>query len=455
MDEHGTVVRNKARLVAQGFRQEEGIDFDESFAPVARLEAIRIFLAYAAFKNFKVYQMYVKSAFLNGLLQEEVYVEQPPGFVNLTHPNYVFKLDKALYGLKKAPRAWYDTILKFFLDHDFVIGTVDKTLFKFVKDDHILLVQIYVDDIIFGSTNPKLCEKFSKIMQEKFEMSMMGELTFFLGLQVKQLEKGIFINQSKYTRELIKKFGMENCSAATPMSASIKLDKYEGGIPVDITMFRGLIGSLLYLTASRPDIMYAVGLCARFQVAPRQSHYIAAKRILKYLKGTINVGLWYPKDSSFNLIGYSDADYAGCKIDRKSTSCSCQFLGDRLISWFSKKQTSIATSTAEAEYLAAESCCAQILWIQQQLRDYGIRSKEAPILCDNTSAISITYNPVLHSRTKHVDIRHHFIREHVMKKDIRLEYISTDLQAADIFTKPLPDAKFSFFRNILGLVDLN
>ncbi|XP_073137034.1 secreted RxLR effector protein 161-like [Henckelia pumila] len=237
---------------------------------------------------------------------------------------------------------------------------------------------------------------------------------------------------------------MENCSAiSTPMSASIKLDKDEAGAPVEVTMYRGLIGSLLYLTASRPDIMFAVCLCARFQAAPKQSHYISAKRIIKYLKGTTNVGLWYSKDSEFNLVGYSDADYAGCKIDRKSTSGSCQFLGDRLISWFSKKQASIATSTAEAEYLAAGSCCAQILWIQQQLRDYGIKSNEAPIFCDNTSAIAITQNPVMHSRTKHIDVRHHFIREHVLKKEIQMIYVSTDQQAADIFTKSLPDAKWS------------
>ncbi|XP_073137105.1 secreted RxLR effector protein 161-like [Henckelia pumila] len=245
----------------------------------------------------------------------------------------------------------------------------------------------------------------------------MGELNFFLGLQVNQLDTGIFINQTKFTKELIKKFGMENCSAiSTPMSASIKLDKDESGAPVEVTMYRGLIGSLLYLTASRPDIMFDVCLCARFQAAPKQSHYIAAKRIIKYLKGTTNMGLWYSKDSEFNLVGYSDADYAGCNIDRKSTSESCQFLEDRLISWFIKKQTSIAISTAEAEYLAAGSCCPQILWIQQQLRDYGIKSNEAPIFCDNTSAIAITQNPVMHSRTKHIDVHHHFIRENILKR---------------------------------------
>lgn len=456
LNENGNIIRNKARLVAQGFRQEEGIDYDETFAPVARLEAIRIFLAFAAFKKFKVFQMDVKSAFLNGIIKEEVYVDQPPGFIDHSFPDYVFRLNKALYGLKQAPRAWYDTLAKFLLDHDFKIGAVDKTLFTFTKNQHMLLVQIYVDDIIFGSTDSKLCAKFAKLMQDKFEMSMMGELTFFLGLQVKQTEEGILINQTKYTTEILKKFGMENCSAApTPMNASIKLDKNEGGTPVDVSMYRSLIGSLLYLTASRPDIMFAVCLCARFQSNPKQSHFIAAKRILKYLKGTQQVGLWYPKDSSLNLVGFSDADYAGCTLDRKSTSGHCQFLGDRLISWFSKKQTSIATSTAEAEYLAAGSCCSQLLWIQQQLKDYGVITSESPIFCDNTSAIAITYNPVLHSRTKHIDIRHHFIRDHVMKKDIKVEYVPTDQQTADIFTKPLSQAKFILFRNSLGLIDFS
>ncbi|XP_047335530.1 uncharacterized mitochondrial protein AtMg00810-like [Impatiens glandulifera] len=297
--------------------------------------------------------MDVKSAYLNGIINEEVYVEKPPSFMNPTLISHVYRLDKSLYGLKQVPRAWYDTLTKFLFDHDFTIESIDKTIFKFEKDEHILIVQIYVDDIIFGSTNPKLCERFSKLMTDKFEMSMMGELSFFLGLQVRQLEGGTFINQVKYTKELLKKFGIESCYAAsTPMSSSIKLDKDEDGQSVNITTYRGIIGSLLYLTASRPDILFVVGVCGRFQANPKQSHYVTAKRILKYLKRTQNVGLWYLKDSSFNLIICSDADYVGCKVDKKSISGTCQFLGDRLVSWYSKKQTSIATSTAEAEYLA-------------------------------------------------------------------------------------------------------
>ncbi|KAK8930658.1 hypothetical protein KSP39_PZI016172 [Platanthera zijinensis] len=454
LDDQGIIVRNKARLVAQGYCQEEGIDYDQTFAPVARLEAIRIFLAYAAHKKFKVFQMDVKSAFLNGDIKEEVYVKQPPGFISSTLPEHVFKLHKALYGLKQAPRAWYETLASFLLENDFKRGRVDQTLFIRTHKSHILLVQTYVDDIIFGSTDTSLCKKFSQLMHSKFEMSSMGELSFFLGLQIKQHADGIFISQTKYAKELVKKFGMSDASSMkTPMPTNAVLDADESGKPVDQTNFRAIIGSLLYLTASRPDIMFATCVCARFQVSPRESHLTLVKRILRYVKSCPNLGLWYPHDSGFDLTGFSDADYAGCRVDRKSTSGTCQFLGDRLVSWFCKKQTSVSTSTAEAEYMAAGSCCSQILWIQNQLLDYGYNLEKSKILCDNTSAICIAQNPVLHSRTKHIEIRHHFLRDNVEKNKIALEYISTDLQRGDIFTKPLDEKKHFFFLNQLGMID--
>ncbi|KAJ9558089.1 hypothetical protein OSB04_012703 [Centaurea solstitialis] len=362
LDEIGTIIRNKARLVAQGYRQEEGIDYDETFAPVARLEAIRLFLAFAAHMNFKVYQMDIKNAFLNGKLNEEVYLAQPPGFVDPKFPDHVYKLNKALYGLKQAPRAWYDTLSTFLLSKGFVRGKIDSTLFLKKYPKHILLVQIYVDDIIFGSTNPKLCEKFELLMKSEYKMSMMGELTFFLGLQIKQSEKGIFINQGKYVHEMLKKFDLTSCTPMkTPMAPPLSLDKDSKGKPVDVTLYRGMIGSLLYLTASRPDIMYSTCLCARYQAEPKESHLTAVKRIFRYLKGTPNMGLWYSKDSGFDLTAYSDSDFAGCKIDRKSTTGGCHLLGGKLVSWTSKKQNSVSTSTAEAEYVAAGICCAQVL----------------------------------------------------------------------------------------------
>ncbi|KAL8110256.1 hypothetical protein AgCh_026105 [Apium graveolens] len=307
-------------------RNKEGIDYDEIFAPVARLEAIKIFLAYAAHKKFKVFQMDVKSAFLNGELEEEVYVEQPPGFVDPKFPNHVYRLDKALYGLKQALRAWYETLAQFLLENGFN------------RD--------YVDDIIFGSTNAKLCERFAKLIQSRYQMSMMGELSYFLGLQVKQNEEGTFINQSKYTRNLLKIFGIQDSlTVSTPMTTATKLDK-DTGASVDITNYRGMIGSLLYLTASRPDIMYATCLCARFWADPREPHLIAVKRIFKYLKGTADLGFWYPRESDFKLIG----------------------------------------------------------------------------------------NPVQHSMTKHISIRYHFIREHVIEGTVELHFVPTDQQLADIFT---------------------
>ncbi|KAH9763597.1 Integrase catalytic domain-containing protein [Citrus sinensis] len=453
MDESGVVVRNKARLVAQGYNKEEGIDFDETFAPVARLESIRMLLAYACHKDFILFQMDVKSAFLNGYIMEEVYVKQPPGFENEKFPNHVYKLLKALYGLKQAPRAWYDRLKNFLLENDFSMGKADTTLFVKHKNQDILIVQIYVDDIIFGSTNELLCKEFSSCMSNEFEMSMMGELKYFLGLQIKQNEEGIFINQAKYVKDLLKRFGIDDSKTKnTPMSTTTKLDKYEKGKEVDIKMYRGMIGSLLYLTASRPDIMFSVCLCARFQSCPKESHLLAVKRIFRYLNGTIDNGLWYPRGTHIDLTCFSDADFAGYKVDRKSTSGTCYILGHSLVSWFSKKQNSVALSTTEAEYIAAGSCCAQALWMKKTLRDYGINLEQIPIKCDNTSAINLSKNPIQHSRTKHIEIRHHFLRDHVQKGDIALEFISTEKQLADIFTKPLCEEQFSKIRHELGMM---
>ncbi|GJV22454.1 putative ribonuclease H-like domain-containing protein [Tanacetum coccineum] len=352
-DERGIVIKNKARLVAQGYTQEEGIDYDEVFAPVARIEAIRLFLAYASFKDFVVYQMDVKSAFLYGKIEEEVYVCQPLGFEDLDFPDRVYKVEKALYGLYQAPRAWYETLSTYLLDNGFQRGKIDKTLF-IIRD-----------------------KEFEKMMHKKFQMSSMGELTFFLGLQVKQKEDGIFISQDKYVTEILKKFGFTDVkTASTPMETQKPLLKDEDGKEVDVHLYRSMIGSLMYLTSSRHDIMFVVCACARYQVNPKVSHLHAVKRIFRYLKGQPKLGLWYLKDSPFDLVAYTDSDYAGASLDRKSTIGGCQFLGCRLISWQCKKQTVVANSTTKAEYVAASSCCGQVLWIQNQLLDYGDSNKK-------------------------------------------------------------------------------
>ncbi|GKA38519.1 putative ribonuclease H-like domain-containing protein [Tanacetum coccineum] len=355
-DERGVVVRNKARLVAQGHGQKEGIDYDEVFAPVARIEAISIFLAFASFMGFIVYQMDVKSAFLYGTIKEEVYMSQPPSFEDPKFPN------------KNRYRR----------------GIIDKTLFVKKDKKDIMLVQI------------------------------------------QQKEDGIFLSQDKYVAEILKKFDFENVkTTSTPIETQKPLVKDEEAVDVDVHLYRSMIGSLMYLTTSRPDIMFAVCACSRFQVTPKTSHLNAMKRIFRYLKGRPKLGLWYPKESSFDLVAYLDSDYAGANLDRKSTTGGYQFLGKRLISWQCKKQTIVATSTTEAEYVAATHCYGQIF-------------------IENESTISIVKNPVYHSKTKHIEIRQHFIRDSYEKKLIQVLKIHTDDNVANLLTKAFDGPRFNF-----------
>nr|GEX91791.1 hypothetical protein [Tanacetum cinerariifolium] len=339
----------------------EGIDYEEVFAPVARIEAIRLFLPYSSFMGFMVYQMDVKSAFLYGTIKEEVYVCQPLGFEDPDYPDKVYKVVNALYDLHQAPRAWYETLVNYLLEND---------------------------DIIFGSTNKDLCKSFEKLMKDKFQMSSIGELTFFLGLQVKQKKDGIFISKDKYVAEILRKFDLtDGKSASTPIDTEKPLLKNPDSEDVDVHTYRSMIGSLMYLTSSRPDIMFVVCACAHFQVTPKASHIHAVKRIFRYLKGKPHLGFWYLKDSPFDLVAYSDSDYAGTSLDRKSTTRGCQFLGCRLISCQCKKQTVVATSSTEAKYVGAASCCVQVLWIQNQLLDYGYNFMHTIIYIDNNSTI--------------------------------------------------------------------
>ncbi|GJT59129.1 retrovirus-related pol polyprotein from transposon TNT 1-94 [Tanacetum coccineum] len=306
---------------------------------------------------------------LRSQAQDKIYVAQPSGFINFKKPNHVYKLNKALYDLKQDPKAWYDRLKAFLVKHDYKMGMVDNTLFTKKKGSKLIIVHKYVDDIIFGSTHQELCDDFAKIMHVEFEMSMMGELNFFLGLQIKQIEDDISFNQSKYIKEMLKKFGLENSKPMkTPMSSDTKLTKDEEGKSVDHTKYRGMIGSLLYLTASRPDIMFSICLCARSE-DPKTSYLEAVKRIFRYIKGTTHLGLWYPKGSDINTVVYADSDHAGDYMDRKITSGICMFMGCCLTSWFSKKQTALSIFTTEAEYVSVGKACQQALWMKQALID--------------------------------------------------------------------------------------
>ncbi|GJT54662.1 retrovirus-related pol polyprotein from transposon TNT 1-94 [Tanacetum coccineum] len=363
LDENGIVSRNKARIL----------------------------LAYACALDFKLFQMDVK--FLNSFNNEEVYAAQPPRFIDFKKPDHVYKLKKALYGLKQAPKAWYDRLKVFLIKNEYKMGMVDNIIFTKKKSSNLIIVQIYVDDIIFSSTCQDICDKFAKIIHNEFEMSMMGELNFFLGLQIKQMEEGIFFDQSKYIKEMLKKFGLEESKPMkTPMPFDTKLMKDEECESVDSTKYQGMIGSLLYLTASWPDIMFSVCLCARFQKAPKTSHLEAVKRIFRYIKGTTHLGLWYPEGTNIETVVYAYSDHAGDYVDRKSTSSICTFLGCCLTSWFSKKQTALAISTTEAEYVSVGKACQQALWMKQALIDYDVRLDDVPIMCDNKCAIYLSKN---------------------------------------------------------------
>nr|GEW62142.1 hypothetical protein [Tanacetum cinerariifolium] len=380
-DEENTVIRNKSRLVVEGYAQKEGVDFEESFAPVARLEAVRLFISYAAHKSFTVYQMDVKTSFLYGPLKEEVYANQPDGFVDPYHPDKVYRLKKALYGIKQAPKAWYDELSNFLVFKGFSKGSIDLTLFITKHRGDILLIH--------------------------------------------QSPRGIFINQAKYAQEILIKHGMTSCdSIGTPM-ATKHLDTDLSGTPVDQTKYRSMVGGLMYLTASRPDIMHATCYCARYQAKSTEKHLTAVKRIFRYLKYTIHMGLWYPKDIGFELTAFSDSDHAGCLDSRKSTS--------------------------GAEYVSLFACCAQVLWMRTQLTDYGFHFDKIPMYCDSKEAIAISYNPVQHSCTKHIDVRYHFIKEKVEKGIVKLFFVGTEYQLADLFTKALPVERFKYLVRRLGM----
>nr|GFA96848.1 hypothetical protein [Tanacetum cinerariifolium] len=347
LDELGGILKNKARLVARGYRQEEGIDFEESFAP----------------------------------------------------------LKKALYGLKQAPRAWYDMLSLFLLSEDFSKGMVDPTLFIRGNGNDLILVQIYVDDIIFAVSTLELCDLFANLMCSKFKMSMMGKISFFLGLQISQSPRGIFINQSKYALESLKKYGFESCDPVdTPMVGKSKLDEDREGKAVDPSHYRGMIGTLLYLTASRPDLQFAICMCARYRAWPTKKHVLAVKRIFRYLRGTVHQGMWYLKDSSVALTAFADADHAGCQDTRRSTS-----------------------------------------------GNYGLAFNKIPMYYDNKSAIALCSNNVQHSRSKHIDIRYHFIKEQVENRVIELYFFNTEYQLADLFTKALGRDRIDFLINKLGM----
>ncbi|CAL1387753.1 unnamed protein product [Linum trigynum] len=458
LKEDGSLDKFKARLVAKGYAQKHGIDYTEVFAPVARWDTIRTLLALAAYHGFPVYQLDVKSAFLHGELTEEVYIEQPQGFEVKGEEQKVYKLKKALYGLKQAPRAWYSRIEAYFLKSGFERSDYEHTLFIKKSGNDLLLVSLYVDDLMYTSSSSELIEEFKKSMQEEFEMTDLGRMKYFLGVEVHQSKAGIFINQQKYVKEVLEKYGLSACNfVKNPSAPGTKLSKAGDGVQVDATEYKSLIGSLLYMCATRPDIMYSVCLLSRFMEAPTRQHMFAAKRVLRYLKGTISHGIWYKKkDGNDKLVGYTDSDYAGDLDDRKSTSGYVFFIAGGAISWASKKQPVVTLSTTEAEFVAGSYCAAQCVWLRKILEQMGWRSSvdtATRVLCDSSSAIKLSKNPVLHGRSKHIDVRFHFLRNLAKEEVIEMEHCRSHEQVADIMTKSLQLDAFQTLRYQLGVCD--
>ncbi|PWA98023.1 hypothetical protein CTI12_AA024020 [Artemisia annua] len=449
----GEVEKYKARFVAKGYKQKHVIDYEEVFASVARLETIRMIIAIVAQYRWKIHQMDVKSAFLNGLLEEEIYVEQPEGYVAKGQEGKVLRLKKALYGLKQEPRAWNTRIDKYFQEHGFTKCLSEYALYEKFERGSILLVCLYVDDLIFTGNSQSMIDELKKSMTGEFEMTDIGLMSYYLGIEVKQTDEGIFISQEGYAKEILKRFGMDKCNpVGTPIEHKAKPSKHDGGEAVDSTLFKSLVGSLRYLTCTRPDILFAVGLISRFMEEPTTKHLEIAKRILRYIKGTIDYGMFYSTSEDFKLVGYSDSDWAGNKDDGRSTTGFLFFLGNNAFTWSSKKQPIVTLSSCEAEYVATTSCVCHAIWLRSMLKELHMEQEDATeIYVDNKSAIDLAKNPVYHDRSKHINTRYHFIRECIARKDVRVIHTRSEDQVADIFTKPLNEKDFSRQRMMLGV----
>ncbi|GJV75037.1 zinc finger, CCHC-type containing protein [Tanacetum coccineum] len=456
-DANGNIIKHKARLVAKGYIQQHGIDFEEVFAPVARMETIRLLLAIAANNKWEVHHLDVKSAFLHGDLKEEVYVTQPEGFIKRQDNGKVYRLIKALYGLRQAPRAWNIKLDNTLKSLDFKKCALEQAIYTKKSKDSILLIGVYVDDLIITGTPKKEIDKFKAQMEEKFEMSDLGLLAYYLGIEVTQTNGDISIKQSAYASKILKEAGMIDCNETLiPMDPGTRLTKITEGTMVNSTEYRSLIGCLRYLLHTRPDLSYSVGLLSRFMQEPREQHMKAIRQVLRYVKGTKDHGITYKHNGGNKIHGYSDSSYGVNTQEGKGTTGIIFYYGESPISWSTQKQATVALSSCESEFIAATAAATQALWLKRLLSKLTHTQEEKiTIQVDNKSAIALMKNPVFHGRSKHIDTKYHFIRECVEREDIQVEFVSGEYQKADILTKALPKIKFLTMRQLIGLKDLS
>lgn len=453
----GSIERYKARLVAKGFTQTHGLDYQETFAPVAKVNSIRILFSLAANCGWSLHQLDVKNAFLNGYLDEEVFMEPPPGFEHLVGRGRVCKLIKSIYGLKQSPRAWFERFGEVVRKLGYRQSQGDHTLFvKHSSEGKRAVLIVYVDDIILTGDDDSEIDRLKKLLAKEFEVKDLGEAKYFLGMEITRSEHGISVCQRKYVLDLLGETGMLGCRAAeTPMEPNLKVEASTPEELVDKEQYQKLVGKLIYLAHTRPDITFAVGVVSQFMHSPGQKHHEAVVRILRYLKGTPGKGLFFANNGHFQVDIYTDADWAGDITDRRSTSGYCTFVCGNLVTWRSKKQNVVARSSAEAEYRAVALGICEGLWMRQILEDLNIKlTSPIKLYCDNKSAIAIAHNPVLHDRTKHVEIDKHFIKEKIDKGQICMTYLPTAQQVADILTKSLPRRQFDELVSKLEMRDI-
>uniref|UniRef100_A0A8R7UV17 Reverse transcriptase Ty1/copia-type domain-containing protein n=1 Tax=Triticum urartu TaxID=4572 RepID=A0A8R7UV17_TRIUA len=452
LKQDGSLDRYKARWVLRGFTQRAGVDYGETFSPVVKPATLRTVLSLAVAQDWPVHQLDINNAFLHGTLNETVYCVQPSGFVDVAKPDHVCRLNKSLYGLKQAPRAWYSRFTDHLLRLGFVSSRADPSLFIYSRNSEIVYLLLYVDDIVLTASSERLLQQTIMALEREFSLKDLGALHYFLGIAVTRSSDGMFLSQRQYIIDILERVGMSECNTcSTPVDTQSKLGA-TGAVVDDPSSYRSLVGALQYLSFTRPDVAYAVQQVCLYMHDPQEPHLNAVKRILRYLRGTINHGLQIYRSSPASLTAYTDADWAGCPDTRKSTSGYGVFLGDNLVSWSSKRQQTVSRSSIEAEYRGVANAVAEACWLRQLLSELHRPLQRATVVyCDNISAVYLSTNPVQHQRTKHVEIDLHFVRERVAFGDVRVLHVPTSSQCADIFTKGLPSTVFNEFRYSLNV----